>query len=293
MMRVKEFSLDFLATPETIDELGHVNNAVWVQWLQKIATSHWDAAAPAAHKAAYIWVVVRHEIDYLRSLAPSQRVTGRTWVAEKPSGAKFDRFTEFKGDDGRVHLRAKTSWALLDKKTGRPLRVTDDILAPFTGGGDGWRAMGPLDLAVVDAIAQKVHVNFPEPAEVFSNRLQLYPRGCMVYEKQGQILGYMIAHPWPQDAVPPKLGAVMDELPDARSLYLHDIALLPEARGSGAGGAATERLFALARAHEFRHIWLTAVDGADSYWSEKAFRRVAHDAPYGEGTLVMEYILEA
>ena len=127
------FTQNFTASPDTIDELGHVNNAVWVQWIQHLSTSHWDAVAPDDHRAAYIWVVVRHEIDYLRSLGPDASVTGRTWISMQPSGAKCDRVVEFVGDNGRVHVRAKTSWALLDKSTGRPLRVTDAILAPFAG----------------------------------------------------------------------------------------------------------------------------------------------------------------
>lgn len=126
-----EFALDFTATPDAIDELGHVNNAVWVQWIQAVATAHWLSVAPPAHREAYIWVVVRHEIDYLRALGPGQSVTARTWVADAPQGAKFDRFVEFTDQDGRVHVRAKTSWALLDKATGRPLRVTAEIVEPF------------------------------------------------------------------------------------------------------------------------------------------------------------------
>ena len=130
---MKSFTLDLTATPDAIDELGHVNNAVWVQWIQQVATGHWDAAAPQSHKDAYIWVVVRHEIDYLRALGPGESVTARTWVADKPQGAKFDRFMEFTGADGKVHVRARTVWALLDKASGRPLRVTADVVAPFLG----------------------------------------------------------------------------------------------------------------------------------------------------------------
>src|SRR5437868_7223993 len=86
------FELAFTATPEHIDELGHVNNAVWVQWIQQIAVAHWDAVADAAHKEAYYWVVVRHEIDYLRAAHQGDTVTARTWVGEAPQGARFDRF---------------------------------------------------------------------------------------------------------------------------------------------------------------------------------------------------------
>lgn len=128
---MKEFSLPLTATAESIDDLGHVNNAVWVQWIQQVATAHWAAAAPQAHKDAYIWVIVRHEIDYLRALGPGETVTGRTWVAEKPHGAKFDRFVEFTGEGGKVHVRARTVWAMLDKASGRPVRITDEIAAPF------------------------------------------------------------------------------------------------------------------------------------------------------------------
>lgn len=128
---MSEFTLDLVATPETIDELGHVNNAVWVQWIQKVATAHWERCAPLDHKKAYVWVVVRHEIDYLRALGPGERVTARSWVADQPQGARFDRFVEFAGSDGQVHVRARTVWALLDRLSGRPLRVTQEVMAPF------------------------------------------------------------------------------------------------------------------------------------------------------------------
>ena len=128
---MKEFSLPLTATAESIDDLGHVNNAVWVQWIQQVATAHWAAAAPQAHKDAYIWVIVRHEIDYLRALGPGETVTGRTWVAAKPHGAKFDRFVECTGEGGKVHVRARTVWAMLDKASGRPVRITDEFAAPF------------------------------------------------------------------------------------------------------------------------------------------------------------------
>ncbi len=133
---MKDFSLSLTATPDSIDELGHVNNAVWVQWIQQVATAQWPAAAPQAHKDAYIWVIVRHEIDYLRPLGPGETVMGRTWVADKPHGAKFDRFVEFTGEDGKVHVRARTVWAMLDKASGRPVRITDEIAAPFLTGNE-------------------------------------------------------------------------------------------------------------------------------------------------------------
>ncbi len=94
------FTLTLTAEPAHIDELGHVNNAVWVQWIQTVATSHWYATAPEEYRDAFVWVVIRHEIDYLRPALVGDVVTGRTWVDEAPRGARFDRFMEFTNDDG-------------------------------------------------------------------------------------------------------------------------------------------------------------------------------------------------
>jgi len=125
------FELTFTAAAQHIDELGHVNNAVWVQWIQEVAVAHWEAVADAKHREAYFWVVVRHEIDYLRAALEGDRISARTWVGDAPKGARFDRFVEFTGADGRVCVRAKTSWAILDKTSGKPIRVPPQVVAPF------------------------------------------------------------------------------------------------------------------------------------------------------------------
>jgi acyl-CoA thioester hydrolase len=125
------FEMRITATEADIDELGHVNNAVWVRWIQDLATAHWMAVAAPEHHAAYIWVVVRHEIDYLRAVLPGETVTGRTWVPEPPKGARFDRHMEFVGEDGKPRVRARTTWAIVDRASGRPLRVPPEVAAPF------------------------------------------------------------------------------------------------------------------------------------------------------------------
>ena len=133
-MNRPRFELNFTARPEHIDELGHVNNAVWVQWIQQIAVTHWEAVADRAHRDAYFWVVVRHEIDYLRAAHEDDRITARTWVGEAPRGARFDRFVEFTGADGKACVRARTQWAIVDKASGRPIRVPPEVIAPFISG---------------------------------------------------------------------------------------------------------------------------------------------------------------
>lgn len=125
------FELQITAALADIDELGHVNNAVWVRWIQDVATAHWAAVADPAHVDAYVWVVVRHEIDYLGNVDAGQTVTARTWIEDGPRGARFDRHMSFTGSDGKVKVRAKTTWAIVDRVAGRVIRVPKEVAAPF------------------------------------------------------------------------------------------------------------------------------------------------------------------
>jgi acyl-CoA thioester hydrolase len=125
------FTLPFAPTGADIDELGHVNNAVWVRWIQDMATSHWNATAKSEHIAAYIWVVTRHEIDYRGNVKLGENVTGRTWIEKPPKGAQFDRRVAFTNAEGKVIVSANTTWAMLDKASGRLMRVPAEVAAPF------------------------------------------------------------------------------------------------------------------------------------------------------------------
>ena len=125
------FELELLAKPEHIDELGHVNNAVWVQWIQDVAVAHWRSAAAPEHDAAYFWVVVRHEIDYLRPAFEGEQILARTWIDAEVRGARSTRHMEFLGPDGKPCVRARTQWAIIDKAAGRPIRVPREVVAPF------------------------------------------------------------------------------------------------------------------------------------------------------------------
>ena len=125
------FCKAFTAQAADIDELGHVNNAVWVRWIQDLAVAHWAAVAPAEHQAAYVWVVTRHEVDYRGNLTLGESATGETWVSDPPRGARFDRRFRFVGADGKVRVEGVSTWALLDRASGRLLRIRPEVAAPF------------------------------------------------------------------------------------------------------------------------------------------------------------------
>ncbi|MES2700767.1 MAG: acyl-CoA thioesterase [Pseudomonadota bacterium] len=125
------FSMTFTAEPRHIDELGHVNNGVWVNWMEAIATAHWQADGDPAHVAAYAWVVTRHEIDYRGNVGLGEQVTALTEIREGPSGARFDRHFTFTNAAGKAIVKARTTWAMVDRQTGRVLRVPAEVAAPF------------------------------------------------------------------------------------------------------------------------------------------------------------------
>lgn len=125
------FSRQITATDADIDELGHVNNVVWVRWIQDIAVAHWESVAPPDHQANHVWVITRHEVDYRGNVRLGETVTGETWVPTPPKGARFDRHVRFFDAGGTVKVEAITTWALLDRTSGRLMRVTPEIAAPF------------------------------------------------------------------------------------------------------------------------------------------------------------------
>jgi len=126
-----QFTRTFTAEPVHIDELGHVNNSVWVQWIQDLATAHWEKAAASADQARFFWVVIRHEIDYRGNIAVGEQAIGTTWIDGPGRGAKSVRMVDFVDSAGKKLVLARTTWAMLDRETKRLARVTPEVLAPF------------------------------------------------------------------------------------------------------------------------------------------------------------------
>ena len=125
------FSLSFTAGPDHIDLNGHVNNTVWLQWVQDIGTAHWEAGARPQDVDAYLWFVTRHEIDYRGNINLGETVTARTWIPDPPQGARFVRRVEFSNHAGKVIVAARSVWAMIDKGSGRPVRIPPEVSDPF------------------------------------------------------------------------------------------------------------------------------------------------------------------
>jgi acyl-CoA thioester hydrolase len=119
---VERFELPIQVLADDIDELGHVNNVVYLRWVQDAAVAHWRAAATPAMQAEVVWVAVRHEIDYKRPAMPGDALIARTWVG--PAGRRsFERHTEIvRASDARLLAQARTIWCPVDPVT---LKATD------------------------------------------------------------------------------------------------------------------------------------------------------------------------
>ncbi|PJG49421.1 GNAT family N-acetyltransferase [Sphingobium sp. LB126] len=154
---------------------------------------------------------------------------------------------------------------------------------------DGWMSMREADLPTVKVISDTVHGAYTEDEAIYAERLALYPSGCLILRSEGQPLGYLIAHPWRSEQ-PPALNMRLGGIPaDADVYYLHDIALLPSARGTGAGKSAMAKVVEQARTEGFAAIRLMAVNGADSFWSSQGFVRLPDgSASYGDASVFME-----
>jgi acyl-CoA thioester hydrolase len=126
------FELTILVVPADIDQLGHVNNIVYLRWVQDVAVAHWTVAASEEDQQRFLWVVLRHEIDYKQPALAGEKLIARTWVGEA-TGLKYERHTEFiRASDGGLVARARTIWCPIDRVTGRPTPVSTAVRARFS-----------------------------------------------------------------------------------------------------------------------------------------------------------------
>jgi acyl-CoA thioester hydrolase len=117
---------------DDIDGLGHVNNVVYLSWIQDVATDHWTTVASPEQIAETVWVVVRHEIDYERPAHAGDDIVVRTWVGEA-TPTTWARHTEiYRGEgDNRLLVRAKSVYCPLNARSMRPRRLDEALREPF------------------------------------------------------------------------------------------------------------------------------------------------------------------
>jgi len=121
------FNFKIIVTKAMIDNLNHVNNMVYLRWANLAATKHWNTLSSNKIDNQYVWVALRHEIDYLKPAFLNDTITIKTWVGET-QGVKSTRYVEIYSNT-KLLAKTKTVWVMLDAKTMRPKRINADVLA--------------------------------------------------------------------------------------------------------------------------------------------------------------------
>ncbi len=130
---------EFHVSDSELDENGHVNNVVYVHWMQEIAIKHAEingCTNDVYERLGVSWFAKSHHIDYVSSAFSGDMVVAQTWLADsrKVSCRRMYRFT--RQSDEQVLARAETEWVYIDIRSGRPRKIDDEIAVRFTMMGD-------------------------------------------------------------------------------------------------------------------------------------------------------------
>lgn len=157
--------------------------------------------------------------------------------------------------------------------------------------------MRPADLPAVLTVQRAAYGDaYQESAGVLGAKLELAPAACWLAEREGEVLGYVFAHPWRR--TPPPLHAALDAAEDAELAFLHDLAVAPAGRGAGLAAALFGEVAAWAGRCGFAELALVALPDACGFWRRHGFSAVADvaqgvPADYGPGATLMRLVLDA
>lgn len=126
-MNHQVFTKTLTVQASVIDGRNHVNNLSYLQWCLEAAEAHWEQSASKDLKDKYIWYVLQHTIDYKNAAFEGEKLQIETWVpwAEGVKSERSYKITRIK--DKKVLVEAKTLWCLLDAKTQKPTKITEEI----------------------------------------------------------------------------------------------------------------------------------------------------------------------
>jgi len=124
---------EFTVSADVVDQNGHVNNVVYVQWMQDVAVLHSDVVGGtrAMEAAGATWVVRSHKVQYLRPAFAGDHVEALTWVVNFRRVRSLRRYKFVRAMDNSVLAKGETEWVFVDAGTGRPRAIPDDVVRAF------------------------------------------------------------------------------------------------------------------------------------------------------------------
>lgn len=110
-----------------LDDLNHVNNVRYVQWMQDIAKEHWQAKAPEELVNTTVWVVLTHHITYKSAAKLNDNILIKTYIAKSKGPVSVRVVEMYKKENKQLLVKSKTEWCLLNSETFKPMRISPEI----------------------------------------------------------------------------------------------------------------------------------------------------------------------
>ena len=122
---------EITVTKTDLDQLNHVNNVRYVQWVQDIAEAHWLKNASQQILESYYWVLVKHTINYKGQAFLGDTILIKTFVESSEGVSSIRKVEMYNQNSGKLIITSETKWCLIDKKSNRPTRITSEIAELF------------------------------------------------------------------------------------------------------------------------------------------------------------------
>ncbi len=125
------FRIKIIVKPEHLDEVNHVNNVIYVQWMENIARQHWNTFVSEELQQNVLWMIKRHEIDYINQAFLDDELEMHTWTGDYTNVTWKRHYEITRIKDNKKIISAASIWIPLDRKTQRPRRIDDAMLLMF------------------------------------------------------------------------------------------------------------------------------------------------------------------
>mgnify|MGYP001501946909 CR=1 FL=1 len=128
---MKTLEKEITVSKNDLDDLNHVNNVIYIHWVQEIAKEHWKSLVSNEIIKNYYWVLLEHQIKYLNPALLNDKIMIKTYI-EKTEGIRSNRIVEiYNRNNDKLLVKSKTIWCLINAKTNKPNRITDEIRKAF------------------------------------------------------------------------------------------------------------------------------------------------------------------
>ena len=125
------FRIKIIVKPEHLDDVNHVNNVIYVQWMENIARQHWNTFVSDELQQNVLWMIKRHEIDYINQAFLDDELEMHTWTGDYTNVTWKRHYEITRIKDNKKIISAASIWIPLDRKTQRPRRIDDAMLMMF------------------------------------------------------------------------------------------------------------------------------------------------------------------